>query len=531
MDELIDQVQAEYDAVPYESHAFPQSAPGQLAAMAHLFGLDVPDVSTARVLEIGCSAGGNLIPFAMWHPEARAVGIDLSPVQVEQGRKLIEELGLSNIELVQGDISRFDRETLGQFDYIVCHGVYSWVPDSVQESILKAFRSLLAPTGVAYNSYNVYPGWKAKEIVRDAMLLRGGAKGTPEEKLSYARGMINFLEEVAPGDSVLAKAVSDFKVLEANSKDYYLTHEYLEAFNSPCYFLEMVTAAGENDLIYLGDTQMSTMFAGNYGDKVAEPVLKECGHSQVLVEQYLDFAVNRAFRQSMLVHAERAGEIRYQIDRARYADLHFAAFVPSRDEVRLDDSAQEFGGENESLVTRDPRVKVALEVFNERWPWTLTRAELIDGVRERLATVGVDPVAEIDSGIDDLIDFLVVRGLTRLSLSPVSPELGSEPFRLYEPARRMAEITRSDAAPYVYNVWHETVPLTTADSLMLSMIDGEHDSDSMVAELVAAALAGTARFERDGAPIVEEAELRAAVTEYVNDAPKRLDQMRLARAR
>ena len=78
MDEAVDQLRADYDTSSYESHAFPQSAPGHLAAVAHLFGLDVPEVSTARVLEIGCSAGGNLTPFAAWHPEARAVGIDLS---------------------------------------------------------------------------------------------------------------------------------------------------------------------------------------------------------------------------------------------------------------------------------------------------------------------------------------------------------------------------------------------------------------------------------------------------------------------
>ena len=83
MDESVDQVRADYDAAPYDSHAYPQSAPGQLAAIGYLFGLDVPEVSSARVLEIGCAAGGNLIPFAAMHPEARVVGIDLSEVQID----------------------------------------------------------------------------------------------------------------------------------------------------------------------------------------------------------------------------------------------------------------------------------------------------------------------------------------------------------------------------------------------------------------------------------------------------------------
>jgi SAM-dependent methyltransferase len=129
----------------------------------------------------------------------------------------VQVLGLENLELLQGDIARMDLATLGQFDYIVCHGVYSWVPDNVQDAILAAFRTLLVPDGVAYISYNVYPGWKAKEIVRDAMLMRSGGRETPGERVAYARGMITFLEDVAPADSVLARALADYKVIAASS--------------------------------------------------------------------------------------------------------------------------------------------------------------------------------------------------------------------------------------------------------------------------------------------------------------------------
>jgi methyltransferase-like protein len=79
----------------------------------------------------------------------------------------------------------------------------------------------------------------------------------------------------------------------------------------------MLDCAKEHDLAYLADATPSTMFASNYGDNVAGPLLKECGHSQVLLDQYLDFVMNRAFRQSLLVHAERAPQIRYQLDRSR----------------------------------------------------------------------------------------------------------------------------------------------------------------------------------------------------------------------
>jgi cyclopropane fatty-acyl-phospholipid synthase-like methyltransferase len=158
-----------------------------LAAIAHLFGLEVADVSTARVLEIGCAAGGSLIPFAAAHPAACVVGIDLSQVQVDHGRARALALDIDNLELLASDIARIELDALGQFDFVIAHGVYSWVPPEVQEALLSALRRSLAPEGVAYMSYNVYPGWKAKEIVRDAMLLASGDSATSDEKVREAR--------------------------------------------------------------------------------------------------------------------------------------------------------------------------------------------------------------------------------------------------------------------------------------------------------------------------------------------------------
>jgi len=161
-DDAVDQLRAAYDLTPYCSNSFPQSAPGQLAAIAHLFGLEAAEVATSRVVEIGCAAGGNLIPFAAAHPQARVVGVDLSQVQIDHGRRRVQALNLDNLRLIAGDIARMNLAELGQFDFVIAHGVYSWVPTEVQEALLSAFRRLLVPEGITYISYNVYPGWKSK---------------------------------------------------------------------------------------------------------------------------------------------------------------------------------------------------------------------------------------------------------------------------------------------------------------------------------------------------------------------------------
>jgi methyltransferase-like protein len=530
VDDPVDRLRAAYDAVPYESHAFPQSAPGRLAAIAYLFGLDAADVSTARVLEIGCAAGGNLIPFAMWHPHARVVGIDLSAVQIEQGRRRVQALGLANLELLHGDLAAMELTALGQFDFIICHGVYSWVPSNVQDAILAAFNALLSPEGVAYISYNVYPGWKAKEILRDAMLLRGGERATPEEKLVYARGMIDFLEKVAPADSVVGKALTDFRADNTNTREYYVLHEYLEPFNTPCYFLDFGRRAEPYRLTYLADANVDTMFASNFGEQISEPLLNECGHSQVLVEQYLDFFTNRAFRQSLLVRGERAPQISFQPDRRRFGRLHFAAWLPPvGGEVRLDHSKQEFGEPEPKVFAADPGVKAALNALNSRWPWTISRLELLDDMRAQLRSAHVEASVDLETNVDALLEYLIVRGLARFRLDPLIPVPPSTPLRLDQPTRRMAEVALAESDPQIFNLWHEMESLSAADRNLLPLLDGTRDRTALVEELVSLARADVITFELNGEQLSGELQLHAAVVDYVDMMLVRLTKLRLMR--
>src|SRR5262245_47574369 len=147
-----------YDEVPYEGHAFPLTHPDRLATIATLFGMRPPPPHKARVLELGCGTGDNLIPMAVSMPHASFVGCDLSAVHVARARATADRLGLDNVVIEQRDILELDRGG-GEFDYLICHGVFSWVPPRVQDRILALAHELLSPQGVALVSYNTYPGW------------------------------------------------------------------------------------------------------------------------------------------------------------------------------------------------------------------------------------------------------------------------------------------------------------------------------------------------------------------------------------
>ena len=154
-------IEKSYDELTYKSAAFAQSSPYKLEACATLLGINPPPCKNAKVLEIGCSFGGNLIPFAVNNENARVVGIDLSGEQIRRGKEIVKEIGLSNLELIHGDICEFKSDE--KFDYIIAHGVFSWVPDFVKDAILRVVKENLSQNGVAFISYNVYPGWKVKE--------------------------------------------------------------------------------------------------------------------------------------------------------------------------------------------------------------------------------------------------------------------------------------------------------------------------------------------------------------------------------
>ncbi|MBJ7382967.1 MAG: methyltransferase regulatory domain-containing protein [Mycolicibacterium sp.] len=486
-DDVVDGLRADYDATPYTSDAFPQSAPGQLAAIAHVFGLDAPDVPTARVLEIGCATAGNIIPFAAAHPRAHVVGIDLSQVQIDQGRARMDALGLDNVELLVADIANMDLASLGQFDFVIAHGVYSWVPEHVREALLAAIRAVMSPTGVGYVSYNVYPGWKAKEVIRDAMLLATGGSATPGEKVRDARGVVEFLEDVAPADGVLARTLAEFKARDFGFGDAYLLHDELEAVNAPCYFYEMVGRAGAHGLAYLAEARPQSMFPSNLGPKVAEYVDQKGGGVQVLVEQYLDFAVNRAFRESLLIHAERAAQIDYQPKRSRFDRLHFAAWTPPvGGETVMDHSRQEYEvADGATLFTNDPGLKAAMEALNAAWPWTLSRAELVAEVHHRLTTAGFSPSVNLGEHVDGLMSVLIVQGHARYRLDPVRPAAApGEIPKLDEAIRRAAELTRDDEEASIFNHWHEPVLPSQIDRRVLSLLDGTRDRSALIADLL-----------------------------------------------
>lgn len=312
-----DMQQTIYKELGYKSYPFPFTTPAYLEAYGTLVGLKPPIAKTARVLELGATYGGNIISQAVHNPEATFVGIELSQDQVEKGNKIISDAKLDNVSLLQGDILNFD-ESLGNFDYIIAHGFYSWISDEMKDKLLDIISHHLADNGIAYVSYNTYPGWHTMEEVRQLMLFanRGYDELTHKEKVLRGKTV---------GSLVGAQILNYDNLKERNSKflgalrsvmqkdDYYVGHDHLEPHNDPCYFYQFNDHLKAHNLTYVCDADLTLSMVRTYDDSIADKLEKLAPNSQVDQEQYLDFMLDTTFRKSIICKESAAKDISYDV--------------------------------------------------------------------------------------------------------------------------------------------------------------------------------------------------------------------------
>ncbi|WMD22645.1 class I SAM-dependent methyltransferase [Achromobacter seleniivolatilans] len=458
-DSLNQAISDSYDETPYTSYPFAHTAPAHLQSVARLYGLEVPAPSTARVLELGCAAGGNLLPFAISNPQAHVVGIDLSPIQIAEGQALIEKMGVRNLDLRAISITDIDA-SFGQFDYIICHGVFSWVPVEVKAAILRICRENLSPNGVACISYNTYPGWKALDVLRDAMQLNSFGTPSPAEKLGRAKAVLTLMEQGLASDNAMRLGLQVAAKYLRQQSDHYLLHEYLEAVNSPCYFVEFLATAQEAGLAYVGDAQPESSIPSNFGDNVAAQVgaLTQDAPRE-LREQFLDFAIGRQFRQSLLTHASRQPGILAQPEAGCFADMHFGL------QVKPDDSAdgnKEHGvrqyraNNGRGIGSRDAIFIAIVERLRQAWPASVAFADLMQDAKALAPQQPEDTLAV--TVMIHLVSLLNIGSLWyRLEPLPYEKNLSSSPKLIPGAMALLQAADSGDLQVGHYNLWHQLV--------------------------------------------------------------------------
>ena len=296
-----------YDAVRYSNNPYAQTHPERLATVAILHGLTPPDPFAARVLEIGCGAGGNLMAMASATPGIRALGVDLAAEPIAEGQAAIAEIGLGNIELRQGDLRDLADGSLGEFDYIVAHGVYSWIPADARDALLATIRASLAPDGVAYVSFNAHPGgyFRRDAARRRALALPRARRRRPGRASGQGAGALQVprraphdecrhLRRVARARGPGARRGAD---LPARPRRPRSDHWH------PVWFADFAEHAGRHELAYLGEADLYGLRGEHLPEGVEPELWQLAGGDRVAFENYTDLLTARHFRQSLVCHA------------------------------------------------------------------------------------------------------------------------------------------------------------------------------------------------------------------------------------
>lgn len=367
----ISDIKNSYDDLMYESGAFSQTAINNLEARARLMGLQPAPAANAKVLELGCSMGGNIITQALYYPDAEFTGIDLSGRQVAQGNAIIEKMGLENVRLEEKDILTID-ESFGKFDYIIVHGIWSWVPDAVKDKIFSICRNNLTEHGIAYISYNVYPGWKRQEQLREIMYFAG--RDVLEEPLEARtrKGLdaLKALAEILENDKGLGgsgKLPAIQKILNQNT--YYVAHEYMEIFNDPIYVNGFIEWANRHRLAYIGDTDLHVSFVSWMAEHTRERILSLAGGDYIAKEFYSDILSDRQFRRSLLCREEVGDTVRRD-ESVTVEVIESLNFRPARGEtINFDENDTLLSGIRDVMKTGEPfKTEDVAENLARRFP-------------------------------------------------------------------------------------------------------------------------------------------------------------------
>lgn len=293
-----------YDAIPYGDETFPNTHPEYLAAVATLFGLTPTNPRTSRVLELGCAKGENLIGMAYSLPECTFVGIDLSNNQVSEGNSKIRNYGLDNIELLHKNILDLDQ-SLGKFDYIIAHGVLSWVPKEIALKMFEICNLLLTDNGIAYFSYNTYPGWKSRDIFRDMMFFEAENFDSPQELASRSKFSVAVMNNLLKDNkSELSNHLKHDLAYYLDRPEWYYLHDFVAENNNPYYISEIIDFAKINNLQYVCDTELSTCTTSALSPNTQKQ-LNVFKDNRRKFEQYLDIATLRSFRRSIFSRIEK----------------------------------------------------------------------------------------------------------------------------------------------------------------------------------------------------------------------------------
>ncbi len=499
-----------YDEVSYPAGCFPQTHPNRLATVAFLRGLDPAPITGCRVLELGCNSGANLVPMAAELPESEFVGVDLAARPVAAGREFVNALGLRNLRLHARDLLAITAAEFGRFDYLIAHGLYSWVPAPAREGILALCQQLLAPDGVAYVSYNAYPGNHLRDLVRGMMRFHAASFTGLEDRVGQARGLLRLVAEGCRRPDYYHAAVKNQYERLLKVADPVVYHDDLSEENRPFYFFEFMADAGRHGLQFVGEASANELPPERYDENVLQ-ILQTLEENEIVREQFKDFLRGCAFRQTVLCPQGRELAPAPLVERVPQLFGMCDATVEAQPDPG-GGHVSVFRRRNGSVIeTAHPLVSAALATLCSAWPCSVPFHELLRRAMADGGGVGAEPAEAV---LSSALVQAHVAGFLFLHTHPhrVVNRAGERPA-----ISRLAQhqLARGEVAT---NQMHTALrfpdPLAR---LLVQSLDGTRDRAGLVGVLARAVERGDMPLTENGQAVGEPEAVRSLLTRRVEE--------------
>ena len=470
-----------YDALPYRGKAYPYAHPERMAAVGTLFGLRPPDIRTARVLEVGCGDGINIMSMAYQFPRAEFVGADPAPQAILRGTLQAASLGLDNLRLTEAGIEDLAHND-EPFDYIIAHGVFSWVAPAVQDALLDMLGRLLSSEGIAYVSYNALPGWHIRSVARDLMNTVVDRQAAPAEQVLAARSILERYADELPESALHGHVLQTIRDMLREHSDAFWFHDFLSPENHAYSVTDFVAKAGQRGLQFLGEAEL--------GDSMLERVPAELRHfvesetDRLRREQILDHLSNRSFRRTLLCRQHH--ELSFDALPSSMANLHLAASGFPEGELDLADDveARFVRRDGERIIVANALVKSALKILCDVQPASVPHEDV---VQEAARNIGISLDSDLRENLEQILLFLHGAQLIDILPAPRSVRLDVSEKPL------VCRLARWDALQGEYpvmNALHSASAVTPFEQLLLVLCDGTRTIEQLIEVLTDAVETG-----------------------------------------
>jgi len=516
-----------YDEVPYESRPIPISHVDRVALAARLRGMTPADPARSRVLELGCAEGANVIAMAFHLDEAEFVGVDASERQIEAGRVARDRLGLDNLDLRVGDFATMGDE-LGTFDYVIVHGVLSWIAPPLRTRLWEIVGASLRPEGVAYVSYNCAAGWGPKDELRRMLLEHTAPLATHAEKIARTRAILSMLAGSPLKESSLhAAALAEKARAALGHRDAYLFHEYLAEHNHAYRHRELLALVEAHGLAFLTELAAASGVPG-LEDRLRSGLQTQLGDDPLQIEEMVDLMIGRAFRASLFVHRDALPPDPSRRERGYEvaAEAHFRGKIePEAKRLSLDrEVAESFTTPSGLKISaRSHVLKAALLELGKWWPRGLTVDQLVERANLLLELRRVLKPGEAVSAEERAA---LGRDLYELChLGHVEMALREPDVEVEVPERpRVSALTRHEAEhlEVVSNPRHDLVPLDPYERRLVAHLDGSRTVPELADAMRAHLDAGDVVLHDEDGTRLEGDALAATAPALLDDALAKL---------